>query len=52
MAFGTSSDALPSILKTLKNVYFYIVFDIMKLHLGLLGYALSEKERLNAFTRS
>ena len=51
VAFGTSSDALPSISKTL-NKYFYCVFNIMKLHLGLLGYALWEKERLNAFTRS
>ena len=36
----------------LGGVYFYNVADIMKLHLGLLGYALWEKERLNAFTRS
>ena len=38
--------------KNIKNVICYTVFCIMKLHLGLIGYALWEKERLNAFTRS
>ena len=52
VAFRTSPSAVASISTTLKNLHFYIVFDVMKMHLDLLGYALWKKKRLNAFMRS